>query len=1218
MNNKPILIVIGSLDIGGTESQLRLLLPELNQRGLKLQVHTLVGGGPIAASLRAQKIEVFEPPGSAFLRHVGPIGKALLVILSATELVRRMALRDVLLVHSFLPAASIVAGVCSVVTGFAPHIVSRRSLNAYQQKHFLLGPVERYLNKKAHVVIANSRAVRTEVLAEGISHKRCATLYNGVDTNAFAPRKQFADVFRWGICDQSKVSIVCVANVIPYKGHVDLLHAISEVRDLTSTQFVVQCFGRDSGTLETLQGICSRLGIEDYVRWRGPGENISANLRWAQIGVLASHEEGLSNAVLEYMASGLAIVATGVGGTVEQITTGETGILVPPGNPTKLANALARLIDDSNERARLGENARAFCDTEFPLSRAVGRLLELYSCVGIENFWKSSERFPPRRYNDQQQTISVPPWIPLCYANSLAELLSLKDSEGARLRLLGEAIAQGNNHMVDFWIFLTAPTEERAHIGLRESVRLGSSQFTQKFHEMGGAIVLLSSESTQVIEKMKREIADAAAVYRPSKFWDFLSSIGDNYLMWGGEAHFKQSINQSFFNFIPLGTNDPQIRVLGRKWLLAPTLDIFNYKMELSTDDPPWFSSIEYYRTFDDKHIVRRRLYRLLVAAFYHFSRQGAALPYLELLDEPKLGNPIEIRTPSGKLISQDLVNSCREFTTIRSALSEYRVGQKIKVAELGSGYGRLAYVFATCLDCQYVMFDIPPALHLAQWYLSELFPRKRVFRFRHVDSYEEIEAELSTADIAFFTSNQLELFPDDYFDVSINISSLHEMRRDQIERFIDLMAQKTRRMIYSKQYRYYENPHDKVAISESDYRFPEPWQIGSRRVDEVNTRFFETSWTCPPKGQAIQASSDVGRQPTVSILLSNYNHAAYLEESLNGICTQTRAADEIIIVDDGSSDNSEEIIEEYRRRFPTIRFLKNERNMGLMYSINRILRAATSDYIVWAAADDRLLPDFLEKSMNMLERHPEAGLCFSQLCVLEDTSGKIRHYGEATHGKAFALGSESHYLTPGSLEARLQESYLWMSGNTVVARRSAIVDIGGFYGTAHWHADWFTFYVVGLRHGVCIIPENLALIRERAGTYSGSGMQNRFKQLHVLRAMAAVLRNPAFADVRPRFIRSPSLLSPFGLPMLWALSSTLRDWDIFRPYLLWQWSIWRKLRRQILARRISTFYLAVWTRPKRWLWGGIDVFVGLISKMLWHVGLGHWTRSGRQMKDRE
>src|SRR5258707_729655 len=126
-------------------------------------------------------------------------------------------------------------------------------------------------------------------------------------------------------------------------------------------------------------------------------------------------------------------------------------------------------------------------------------------------------------------------------------------------------------------------------------------------------------------------------------------------------------------------------------------------------------------------------------------------------------------------------------------------------------------------------------------------------------------------------------------------------------------------------------------------------------------------------------ASPIAPRRATVAVVMANRNHARYLGESLGGIGGPTRAADEIVIVDDASTDDSVERIEAFARGRSGVRFLRNERRLGVHDSIARALPLVASDYLVWTAADDVLLPDFLERSMAALERHPGAGLCFSE-----------------------------------------------------------------------------------------------------------------------------------------------------------------------------------------------------------------------------------------------
>ena len=157
--------------------------------------------------------------------------------------------------------------------------------------------------------------------------------------------------------------------------------------------------------------------------------------------------------------------------------------------------------------------------------------------------------------------------------------------------------------------------------------------------------------------------------------------------------------------------------------------------------------------------------------------------------------------------------------------------------------------------------------------------------------------------------------------------------------------------------------------------------------------------------GPSSRTQRPINRSVTVSVLLCNYNDARYLPDSLSAICAQTRLPEEVVVIDDGSTDNSVEIIEDFGRRYPFIRLLRNEANRGLLYSINRALNEARCDFVVWAAADDRLLPNFLERNAKCLSEHPAAGMTFSRLAVFTDGSDEITSFTERNYGTGSTSG---------------------------------------------------------------------------------------------------------------------------------------------------------------------------------------------------------------------
>ena len=294
-------------------------------------------------------------------------------------------------------------------------------------------------------------------------------------------------------------------------------------------------------------------------------------------------------------------------------------------------------------------------------------------------------------------------------------------------------------------------------------------------------------------------------------------------------------------------------------------------------------------------------------------------------------------------------------------------------------------------------------------------------------------------------------------------------------------------------------------------------------------------------------------RRMTVAVVLSNFNHGRYLRESLEAIRNQTRPADEIVVVDDGSTDNSATIIDEFMQCGPNVRLIRNPRNIGLQASMAGALPTVTAEYLVWAAADDRLLPTFLEKSMALLERYPSSGLCFSELSVLKGDTAEIERFATIPWlSRLYDLSNLPAYLDPSAIRDRMRHAYLPMTSNSVIVRRQALLELGGYPGQLEWYADSFAYTVVALRHGACVVAETLALLRASAGSYSASGRRSAARERAVLRSILDLLARESYRDIRRAFRECPSNFSPYGMRMLGPQLARARDWDLALPYLWW------------------------------------------------------------------
>ncbi len=246
---------------------------------------------------------------------------------------------------------------------------------------------------------------------------------------------------------------------------------------------------------------------------------------------------------------------------------------------------------------------------------------------------------------------------------------------------------------------------------------------------------------------------------------------------------------------------------------------------------------------------------------------------------------------------------------------------------------------------------------------------------------------------------------------------------------------------------------------------------------------------------------------PTLSVIVPNYNHAAFLPEALEGILSQSFRPMEVIAVDDGSTDNSIEVIERFIQEFPIVRLIRNEQNRGVIFSTSRGLELASGDYVYFAAADDLVLPGFFEKSMNLLSRHPYAGLSSA---IVEGERDGMRIPVSLND-----ISLNDCFLPPLDCIRLLRRRGSWMGGNSTVFRRGALIEAGGFLPELGPLCDVFVEMVIALKHGVCYIPALLSVQRLYTSSYSAVIRSNL--DTHVrLYSQAAHLMRTTYKELFP------------------------------------------------------------------------------------------------------
>ncbi|MGZ2411717.1 putative sugar O-methyltransferase [Sphingomonas sp. F9_3S_D5_B_2] len=322
------------------------------------------------------------------------------------------------------------------------------------------------------------------------------------------------------------------------------------------------------------------------------------------------------------------------------------------------------------------------------------------------------------------------------------------------------------------------------------------------------------------LSQMDAAMRTAPEVVRPSKFWQELNRKHGERLSSSGIGNFKRTLAKDYFTWMRVLPWDSQIR-----FLISQLGPLATFEAIIGT-----FSPLKH------RHIplVEGLALNFLTRLIWAYAEKMAP-EQISSLSEPDVGTPPNIRK-GGRLISQDLANSVLEFQSFASVATG-------TVCELGGGYGRNAFVTASLAPIsKYIMADISPALGVSQEYLGAVFPNKRHFRFRDFASFEEIRDEFEAADMVFLLPHQLALLPDSSVNLFVNISSLHEMRLDQIRHYLS----EIRRLVqpgghfYLKAWKVSKNPVENIEIREEDYPL-DGWTETYRRTPAVQTRFFET-----------------------------------------------------------------------------------------------------------------------------------------------------------------------------------------------------------------------------------------------------------------------------------------------------------------------------------------------------------------------------------------
>ena len=256
----------------------------------------------------------------------------------------------------------------------------------------------------------------------------------------------------------------------------------------------------------------------------------------------------------------------------------------------------------------------------------------------------------------------------------------------------------------------------------------------------------------------------------------------------------------------------------------------------------------------------------------------------------------------------------------------------------------------------------------------------------------------------------------------------------------------------------------------------------------------------------------------TVSVLITNFNDARFLSRRLNSISSQTVFPDEAIIIDDGSTDNSQDIIKEwelfYKDKINIITQLHSD-NKGSAERFDEGTKASDCNYYHFGASDDYFLPNFIEENKRAIEVQTNPiSLYTSMWCSSQNGGLTPQHFPDFIDG----------YTPANQIMNNIVQYGFWMPGNTALVHKDAYNEVGTIDNDFKWHADLFMVYAVAFRYGVYYIPQTLAIKVNNPDGIANQGYYTD-EQSVIKQAMLDRLQLPENEDIRNDLSRFVSRL---------------------------------------------------------------------------------------------
>lgn len=249
----------------------------------------------------------------------------------------------------------------------------------------------------------------------------------------------------------------------------------------------------------------------------------------------------------------------------------------------------------------------------------------------------------------------------------------------------------------------------------------------------------------------------------------------------------------------------------------------------------------------------------------------------------------------------------------------------------------------------------------------------------------------------------------------------------------------------------------------------------------------------------------------TVGTFIPNYNHGHLIERALSGVFNQERVPDRVIVYDDGSTDNSVEVVKRLQKRWPLITLIEGGVNKGAIHIARKGMDLIQERWINYLAADDSPVSGVYANAMEMADKYPEAGIIFGQMRIVNEQTGAV--------SIAQVNGwDEPQYVSP----ERFLNEYLLTHppnhslGGGTLWRKDALIECGGFRPDLLSWCDTFSARAIALKYGAIYLPYPVVEIGYSDTCYSNRMGKNTDAMLQVVDRGVQLMRSEQFRTLFP------------------------------------------------------------------------------------------------------